>query len=104
MMRLILIIVGLASCVEVWHPKDLEPPLFRCDICDFDTNFKHIVEHLMGKQHKMEYFVSILLVVLGVLCDKTRHQAICSFPGVTHIKKRFLDLVNKGENIHHIMH
>ena len=59
-------LIGLASCVEVWHPKDLEPPLFRCDICDFDTNFKHIVEHLMGKQHKMEYFVSLPKVTLCI--------------------------------------
>ena len=98
MMQLILIIVGLASCVEVWHPKDLEPPLFRCDICDFDTNFKHIVEHLMGKQHKMEYFVSILLVVLY---DKTRHQVVCSFPNGNLMEERF----NKGEKYspHHAL-
>ena len=62
MVVILFLILGLGSCVEVWHPKDIEPPLFHCDLCDLNTDFRQIIEHIKGAKHNYQFFVSIVVL------------------------------------------
>ena len=53
---------GLSSCVEIQHPMDELPPLFQCDLCKHSAAHKEILPHVIGRNHRLEFFVCIVLV------------------------------------------